>query len=192
MAALTKHMDVPEPGMESQPHLRPIPQLHQCQIFNSTVLGWGLNQSLHNLNHYSQIFYLLCPSRDSLSHLFNVLVQLSRVFQSVLNWFHIITLFFFPGPHLYYTEVPRLARGPIGAAAAGLHHTHRNARSEPYLSHIYDLCCNLKQHQILNPLSKVRVRTCLLKDTIRSLIFCATISLTFILFKELPKNGFES
>ena len=25
------------------------------------------------------------------------------------------------------------ARGPIGATAAGLHHSHRNARSEPRL-----------------------------------------------------------
>ena len=38
------------------------------------------------------------------------------------------------------------ARGQIGAAAAGPHHSHRNTRS----SHICNLCCSLWQCHILN------------------------------------------
>ena len=45
------------------------------------------------------------------------------------------------------------ARGHIGAAAAGLHHSHRN------------LCCTLWQCWILVPLNKARDRTGFLKDT---------------------------
>ena len=39
------------------------------------------------------------------------------------------------------------------------------ATATPDLSHIYDICCSLQQHQILNPLSKARDRTCILMDT---------------------------
>ena len=53
------------------------------------------------------------------------------------------------------------ARGPIGAAAADLHHSHSNAD----LSHICDLHCSSWQCWILNPLSKGRDQTCILRDT---------------------------
>ena len=36
------------------------------------------------------------------------------------------------GLHLQHTEVPQ-ARGLIGAVAAGLHHSHSNARYKPHL-----------------------------------------------------------
>ena len=39
----------------------------------------------------------------------------------------------FLGPHAWHVEVPSRARGRIGAVAAGLHHSHSNAGSEPRL-----------------------------------------------------------
>ena len=42
------------------------------------------------------------------------------------------------------------ARGLIGAAATGLHHSHSNAGSKPHLQH------SSQEHQILNPLSEAR------------------------------------
>ena len=39
---------------------------------------------------------------------------------------------FFLGPHLWHMEVPRLG-GRTGIVAAGPHHSHSNARSEPCL-----------------------------------------------------------
>ena len=54
------------------------------------------------------------------------------------------------------------ARVQIRAAAAGLHHSHSNAGSEPCL----DVHNSSRQCQILNPLSKARNRgTCLLRNT---------------------------
>ena len=50
------------------------------------------------------------------------------------------------------------ARGQIRAAAAGLRHSN----SDP--SQVCDLHHSSQQRQILNPLSKVRDRTCILKD----------------------------
>jgi len=44
------------------------------------------------------------------------------------------------------------ARGPIGATAAGLHHSHSNARSEV----ICDLHHRSQQRRILNPPSQAR------------------------------------
>jgi len=47
-------------------------------------------------------------------------------------------------------------RGQIGAAAAGLHHSHSNEGSEPRLRPIYH---SSQKRRILNPLSKTRDRT---------------------------------
>ena len=49
-----------------------------------------------------------------------------KIHQTLLILF--IYLFCFPGPHLWHMEVPRLG-GPIGASAAGLHHSYSNAGS---------------------------------------------------------------
>ena len=49
-----------------------------------------------------------------------------------------------------------LARGLIGTVAAGLYHSHSNARSEPCLRPIHH---SSRQRQILNPLSKARDQT---------------------------------
>ena len=59
------------------------------------------------------------------------------------------------------------ARGPIGAAAAGLHHSHSN--SNP--SCIWDLHHSSLHHWILNPLSRARDPTCVLLDT-RRVCYC--------------------
>ena len=50
------------------------------------------------------------------------------------------------------------ARGCIGAVASGLHQSHSNLGSEPHLQPTPQLVS--WQCQILNPLSKVRDRTC--------------------------------
>ena len=47
------------------------------------------------------------------------------------------------------------ARGPVGATAAGLCHSHSNVRSEPHLR----LYHNSRQCQIINSLSQVRDQT---------------------------------
>ena len=53
-------------------------------------------------------------------------------------------------------------RGQIGTVTDGLYHSHSNAA----LSHIFDLHCSLRQHQILNPLSEARDQTHILMDTV--------------------------
>ena len=53
------------------------------------------------------------------------------------------------------------ARGRIGAAAAGLRHSHSNARSEPHLLPTLKLTATGDP----NSLSKARDRTCILMDT---------------------------
>ena len=52
-------------------------------------------------------------------------------------------------------------RGPIGAAVAGLHHSHSNARSKLHLQTMPQLVAC----QILNPLSETRDPTHILMDT---------------------------
>ena len=78
---------------------------------------------------------------------------------------HAFTNFFFflvfLGLHLQQIYGHSQARGRIGAAAAGLCHSHSNARS----SHVCDLNHSSRQCQILNPLSRARDRTCILVDT---------------------------
>jgi len=63
------------------------------------------------------------------------------------------------------------AKGPLRAVVARLYHSHSNVGSEPV--------CNLhhssQQHQILNPLSKARDRTCILMDTSRVRYHSATV-----------------
>ena len=52
----------------------------------------------------------------------------SKVYTKVFFFF-----FGFLGPHSGHVEVPTQARDRIGAAAAGLHHSHSKAGSEPHL-----------------------------------------------------------
>ena len=53
------------------------------------------------------------------------------------------------------------ARGRIGAAAAGLCHSHSNARSQLRLQPMWQLVAT----PILNPVSEARDETCILMDT---------------------------
>ena len=56
-------MEVPRPGVESEPRLRPTTQLWQCQILHLTELGQGTNLRLQsNLSCCNQI---LNPLRHS-------------------------------------------------------------------------------------------------------------------------------
>ena len=64
-------------------------------------------------------------------------------------------LFFFLGPHPAAYGGSQ-ARGPVGATAAGLHHSHSNVRSELRLWP----APQLRKHRIFNPLSKARDWTC--------------------------------
>ena len=53
--------------------------------------------------------------------------------------------------HLQGMEVPRLG---VELELQGL--AYATATATPDRSHIFDLCCRLWQHQILNPLNKAR------------------------------------
>ena len=57
-------------------------------------------------------------------------------------------------------QVSSQARGPIRATAAGLHHSHSNAGSEPHIQPTPKLVVTWT----LNSLSKARDRTCILMD----------------------------
>ena len=63
------------------------------------------------------------------------------------------------------------ATGQIRAAASGLHHSHRNARSELHLRPLHH---SSHQRQIPNPLSEARNRTCILMDDSQIRFPCAT------------------
>uniref|UniRef100_A0A8D1KYM2 Catenin alpha-3 n=1 Tax=Sus scrofa TaxID=9823 RepID=A0A8D1KYM2_PIG len=81
----------------------------------------------------------------------------SALFSLLIPFSFFFFLLFRPAPVAYGNSQ---ARGQIGATAAGLHHSHSNARS----SCICDLHHNSQQLQILNPLSEARDRTCVLMD----------------------------
>ena len=63
------------------------------------------------------------------------------------------------------------AMGQTGAVAAGLHHSHRHARSE----HVCDLHCSSQQCRTLNPLREARDQACVLMDT-SQIHFCGAIT----------------
>ena len=55
----------------------------------------------------------------------------------VIRQVHRVTIFYFILYYLLFRATPEAyggsqARGPIRATAAGLHHSHSNARSEPW------------------------------------------------------------
>ena len=77
---------------------------------------------------------------------------------------------FFLWPHLRHVEIPRLG-GPIGAAAAGLHHSHSHAGSQLHPDRHH----SSQQRQILNPQNKARHRTRVLTDTNRVHYGCVTM-----------------
>ena len=96
----------------------------------------------------------------------NVVVQSRRKLGGYCN-LHLSFLpffFFFLLRAMHATYGNSQARGRIGPAAAGLHHSHSNTGSK---LHICDLHHSSWQHQILNPLSKTRDRNPILMDASR-------------------------
>ena len=71
-------------------------------------------------------------------------------------------------------HVSSQARGWIRAAAEA----YTMAMAIPDLSRIFDLCCSLRQWQILNPVSKARGQTCILmsSQTLRWVLKFLTMS----------------
>ena len=80
-------------------------------------------------------------------------------------WFTILIspglYFFFLELHLWHMEVPRLIW--IRAAAASWYYSHSHVASKPHLQHMLQLVATLD----LNPLSKARDQTSILRDTIQ-------------------------
>ena len=81
-----------------------------------------------------------------------------------------ILLFCFLGLHLQLMEVPRL-----GVQSELQPPAYSTATATWDLSRICDLHHSSWQHQILNPLSEVRERTCVLMDTSQIRFHCATM-----------------
>ena len=102
--------------------------------------------------------------------------------------FHLIFLYLFflrAAPSAYRGSQ---ARHPIGAVAAGLHHSHSNARSLTHraqdLSHVFELHHSSQQCQILNPPSGARDPTCVLMVTSQMRFYCTTVGTPCIFFKR--------
>ena len=77
--------------------------------------------------------------------------------------------FFFLGPHLWHMEIPRLG---VKSELQLPTYTTDTATRDP--SHICNLCCSLRQHQILSPMREARDQTRILTDTVRFLTLWAT------------------
>ena len=97
----------------------------------------------------------------------------SMIANKVEHFFFIFILFYFI--FLLFRATPAAngdfqARGRIRATAAGLHHSHGNARSEPSLQ----LHHSSWQHWILIPLSEARDRSYILTDLSQIHFHCAT------------------
>ena len=73
----------------------------------------------------------------------------------------------------YDTSQPR---GQIGAAAAGLHHSHNNSHAR-FKPHMWPTP-QLTECQILNPLRRARDPTHILTDTSQALHRCSTMATT--------------
>ena len=109
-------MEVPRPGIKSELHLRPMPQLQQHQILNP--LSQTGNQIHTSTATQATAETLVCHSRNS-------------------------TIFFFfifmAAPAAYGSSQ---ARGRIGAAGANLCHSHNSTRSELHLQPMLLSCSN--------------------------------------------------
>ena len=98
---------------------------------------------------------------------------METIFKTLFAFFFLDFAFFFRT-----TYGSSQARGPMGAAAASLHHSNAIAMhtiAMPDLSHVCDLCHSSWQCWILNPLSKARDWTCNLMAPSRIHFRCATM-----------------
>ena len=83
---------------------------------------------------------------------------MSNLITIIILHFNLFVFFFFLGLHLRHMEVPELGvQSELQAYATA------TAMQNP--RYICDLCHSLQQCQILNPLSKARDRTHILRDT---------------------------
>ena len=84
---------------------------------------------------------------------------LGRPCYIILNYFFLIFIFFFLGPHLWHMEVPGL-----GVELEPQLQAYITVTTMPDPSRICDTCCSLRQHRILNPLSEARDQIGILMD----------------------------
>ena len=91
----------------------------------------------------------------------NIFMKNNYIFQNKKchehSGFFTFFFFFFLGLHQWHMEVPRLG-GRIGATAVGL----ATATATPDPSLVFNPHHSSQPHQLLNPLSKARDRTCIL------------------------------
>ena len=87
--------------------------------------------------------------------------------------FSFFFFFGFLGPLLWHMEIPRLG-GPVGAAAASLHHSHSNSGSQPCLWPTPQLMVTLDP----DPLSEARDQNCIFMGTSWIRFHCATMGTT--------------
>ena len=116
-------------------------------------------------------------------------------FYGILIWVSILLLDFFFYLFLFFRAAPMAyggshARGLIRATAAGLRYSH-NTRSE---SRVCDLYHSSRQHQILNPLSEARGRTCNLMVPSRTCFHCAMTELqhSYTFIQRRSQHYFKS
>ena len=133
---------------------------HTCGICKFP--GWGSNQA-------------------SIAHFMSVRI----IHVVILVYFFFFVFFFFPpraAPAAYESSQ---ARGQIGATAAGLHHSHSNARSELLLWPTPQLTATMDPQ----PLRKARDWTRALKGT-SPVRYCWAMMGTpsFLLLKSIPWN----
>ena len=89
-----------------------------------------------------------------------MLARIAHVFVDTMIFFFFFFFFFvFLGPHPQHVEVPRLE---VESELQLLAYTTAIATKDP--SHVCDLHHSSGQRQILNPPSKARDQTCVLKE----------------------------
>ena len=122
----------------------------------SKCFRYYLINPYNNLMGCGMLFCWLYRSRNRTQGRLQVSFKVIQLFR--VNWdsnshhlAHKFAFFFFLGPHMWCMEVPRLAVKWEPQLLAS-----STATATPDPSHICDLRCNLRQHQILNPLSEAR------------------------------------
>ena len=138
----------PSPAITQASSGHRMPSSRKPLIPNSWILKLCLGPVLGNLLFWHRLQYGICDGvistfeeekRRNMDEIRGTRMrfedQLSP--RTIFNLPNSATLLFFYffvflGPHQWHMEVPRL-RGQIKAEAAGLHHSHSNARSKPRL-----------------------------------------------------------